>query len=78
MLIGVSGHQHHPLFFCQVPALNLQTVQAPIFYTIPYVWVFHEPPPKNRIFKWTPKILKFSSLTPSYLLLLTEFLVKIS
>ena len=34
--------------------------------------------PKHQIFQWMHKILKFSSLTPSYLLKVTKFLVKIS
>ena len=36
-------------------------------------------PPKDQIFQWTPLILNFfSSLTPSHLLRVTKFLVKIS
>ena len=31
---------------------------------------------KSRIFQRTPKILKFSSLTPSYLLKIPKFIVK--
>ena len=31
-------------------------------------------PPKSQIFLWTSKILKFSSLIPSYLLKVTKFL----
>ena len=40
--------------------------------------VFREPSPKNRIFQWTPKMLKVSILNPTYLLKVTKFPVKIS
>ena len=59
--------------------LNLQTVQAPFLGTPPpYISVFREPPPKTQIFPWTPKISKFSSFTPYYILKVTKFLVRIS
>ena len=65
--------------FLKSPPLNWQTVQVPFFLGNPHsILVFHEPPSKSWIFQWTPKYLSFSSLTPSYLLTVTKFLVKIS
>ena len=43
----------------------------------PSIPAFRELPPKSWIFQWTPKILKFFILNPSYLLKVTKFLVKI-
>ena len=52
-----------PLFLANPPPptpLNLQTVQSPPFKAIPPIyWFFEKTPPKNHIFLWTPKILKF-------------------
>ena len=60
--IGVlTPHQkHQPLLFCQVPLLNLKTIQYPPFrHFTPNILGFHaSPPPENRIFQWTPIILK--------------------
>ena len=39
---------------------------------------FVTPAPKNRIFQWTPIILKFFILTPYHLLKATKLLIKIS
>ena len=63
------------------PPLDLQIVQAPfpLFRQSPLLYRFSvNSPPKRHIFQWTHKIWKFSSLTPSYLLKVTKFLVKIS
>ena len=73
--------KQHPTLSCQAPPpFNLQTAQAPFLGNSPSISVFHElpPTPKCQIFQRTHKILKFSSLTPSYILKLTKFLVKIS
>ena len=77
-----SGSQPHPskttpsFLPSPPPPLNLKTVQAPLFRISPHsILVFQEVPPKRRIFQWTHK---FSSLTLSYLLKVTKFLVKIS
>ena len=56
-------------FSCQPSPLNQQTVQAPFL---------GNPPSKSLFFQWTPKILKFLSLIPSYLLKVTKFLGNIS
>ena len=53
--IGVSTplQKQLPLFYQAHPLpLNLQPVQVPpIYITPPYILVFHEPQPKNRIFQ---------------------------
>ena len=50
----------------------------PLFIGNPsFILFFHETPSKTWIFPWTQKILKFFILTPSYLLKVTKFLVKI-
>ena len=76
--ITPSHPQKQPLFPAKSP-LNLQTVQVPFLDNLPYILVFREPPspPKSWIFQKTPKTLKFSSLTSSYLLKVTKFLAKI-
>ena len=45
----------------------------------PYILIFRDPPPKNRIFQWTPIVLKFFIFnpTPSFKKV-SKFLVKIS
>ena len=78
--INTPLNKHQPLFLPKAP-LNLQTVQAPSsFLGNPpfYIGFSWAPPPKSLIFQWTPKILKFLFLTPSYLWKVTKFLVKIS
>ena len=74
MYIGVSTpfQKHHPLFLVNPPPLY-----------IGFSWTTPPPPPtkkkkkkKNWMFQWTPKILVFHFLTPSYLLIVTKFLVK--
>ena len=50
------------------PALNLQTVQVPLFRKLPpisrfFLWTL--PLPKNLIFQWSP-YWNFPSLTPSH------------
>ena len=80
--IGLStpAQKHHPSFLLS-PPLNQQTVQAPRFQAIShYILVFQDqnPPPKSQLFQWTPKILKFLSLIPSYYSKVTKFLGKIS
>ena len=44
--IGVSTSplKNTPLFLAK-PPLNQQTVQAPLFRQLPYILVFHDPPP---------------------------------
>ena len=52
---------------------------VPLLGKYPLYIVFSSPLlPKSRMFQRTPIILKFSSLTPSHLLKVTEFLVKLS
>ena len=62
--------------FSPSPLLNLQTVQAPLFRQSPYILFFCEPP-KIRFFSELLLYQHFSSLTPSHLLKVTKFLVKI-
>ena len=51
---------------------------SPLFRTSPYKLIFQDSPHlKNKIFQWTPNILKFFVLTPYYLLKVTKFLLKI-
>ena len=58
---------------------NLQTVQAPVFrQSPPLYWFFVNLPLKLGFFSEPPKCYSFASLTPSYLLEVTKFLVKIS
>ena len=72
--IGVSTPlKNIPTLFRQAPPLNLQTAQATHFYAIhPYILVLYESSLKNRIFQWTPIILKIFILNP-----IIKFLVKI-
>ena len=56
--------------------LNLQTVQAPFLGNPPFKLVFPELP-LVRFFSEHPKYYSLLSLTPSYLLKVTKFLVKI-
>ena len=70
------------------PPLKSEKYRTPLFRRFPpQYWFFHDPPRKNRIFQWNPKIFpkvsknipkSFSSLTPSYLSKITKFLVKVS
>ena len=73
-------HKNTTPFFPAKPHLSsVKLFQALVFRQSPSVSVFHElATPKRRIFQWTPKILKFLSLTPSYLWKVTKFLVKFS
>ena len=67
--------------FLLSPHLNLQTVQASPFFrqSSPLYWFFVNPTPlKVRFFSEPPKYYSFSSLSSSYLLKITKFLVKIS
>ena len=76
-----SPQKHLPSFLPS-PSLNWQTAQAPLFQQspppLPSILVFRKPPHKSQIFQWTQKYSSFSSLTPSYLLKVAKFLVKIS
>ena len=67
-----------PSFLPSSPPLNLQTVQAPLFKQSPSILVFHETSLKVRFFSEPQKYQSFSSLTSSYLLKATKFLVEIS
>ena len=62
-----------PLKSANCPSPLFLFRQSPLLYRF-----FVSSPPKSLIFQWTPKILKFLSLTPSYLWKVTKFLVKIS
>ena len=72
--IGVStSSKASPPLSCQAPPLQASLFkQFPIY--IGFSWIL----PKSGIFQWTPKYQSFSSLTPSYLLKVTKFLVEIS
>ena len=69
MGIGVSTplttpQKYHFLFLAKPPSpLYQQIVQAPpLLGNAPYIMVFQDPlpsPPKNWIFQWNQKILKF-------------------
>ena len=67
-----------PSFLPSSFPLNLQTVQAPFLSSPPSILVFREPSLKVGFFYKPPKYQSFSSLTPSYLLKVTKFLVEIS
>ena len=71
-----------PTFLPSPPStLNLQTVQAPppLFRQSPSLyWFFANPLLKVGFFNEPPKYQSFSSLTQSYLLKVTKFLLKIS
>ena len=60
-----SPPKKHPLFLANPSPphpspLNLQTVQAPFLrQSLLYIVFCDPPPPKNWIFQWTRKILKF-------------------
>ena len=72
---GINPPQkHHPLFLAK-PPLNLQTVQVPSFLgNPPAILVFHETPPKNRIFQ----CIHLKNIKVVHLLKVTKFLVNIS
>ena len=78
--------QKHPSppISCQA-SLKLANCPSSLFLgNRPITLVFRElpppvpPSPKSWIFQWIPKIFKFSSLIPSFLLKVTKFLGKIS
>ena len=63
--INSSPQKHYPLFLAKPPLLKSANRPSPPFLgNPPYILVFHEPPPKNQIFQWTPKILKFFIINP--------------
>ena len=62
-VINTSPQKHSPSFLLSSPTLNQQTVKASLFV--------NPPPLKIRYFS-----ISFSTLTPSYLLKVTKFLVK--
>ena len=78
--IGVSTPLKNTIhsFLPRSLPLNLQTVQAPFLSNPPSILVFREPSLKVGFFSEPQKYQSFSSLTPSYLLKVTKFLVKIS
>ena len=59
------------------PLLKSANCPSCLFKQLPPIDWFFVKLPKNRIFQCTPIILIFFSLTPSYLLKVTKFLVKI-
>ena len=64
---GLSPPQKHQLlFFLPNLLLNLQTIQALLLrHFASNILIFHAPPPpKNRIFQWTPILLKFFIFNP--------------
>ena len=69
-----------PSFLSSFP-LNWQTAQAPQFFRQllpPLYWFFVKNLLKVKLFSEFPKYWIFSCLTPSYLLKITKFLVKMS
>ena len=62
--------------FLQSPLLK--TVQTPFLSNLPSILVFHEPSLKVGFLREPHKYEIFSSLTSSYLLKVTKFLVEIS
>ena len=62
-------------FLPRSPPLNLQAVQAPFLSNPPSILVFREPSLKVGFFSEPQKYQSFSSLTPSYLLKVTKFLL---
>ena len=78
MRLGINPRQkHHPLFFAK-SLLKSENCPSPLFRQSLTIYWFFVNPPKNRIFQWTPIILKLFILNPIYLLKVTKFLVKIS
>ena len=70
--------KHHPLLSGQAP-LKSPNSPSPLFWHSPLsILFFCEPPLKVGLFSEPQKYYIFSSLTPSYLLKVTKFLVKIS
>ena len=60
--IGVSTppQKHHPLFSCQAPSLNWQTVQAPFLGNPPlYIGFLWTPPPWKSDFSVNPQNIFF-------------------
>ena len=64
--------------FLPSPLLNLKTVQTPFLSKPLSILVFREPSLKVGLFSEPQKYQNFSSVTPSYLLKVSEFLVEIS
>ena len=74
---GVSTPpQKHHLLFLTKPPLNLQTVHAAPLFRQPCLYIGFPPPEKSNV-SVNPQNIFFPSLTPSYLLKVTKFLVKI-
>ena len=74
---GIHPSQKHPLLFPSKPRLNLETVQAhPLLGNSPFYIGFLLTPSLKNYFSMNSKN-NFSLLNPSYLLKVTEFLVKI-
>ena len=73
MCIGVST----PLFLAK-PPLKSNCPGPPFRQSSHLYWLFVTPHSKTQIFLWIPKILSFPSFTPSYILKVTQFLLKIS
>ena len=73
----------HPLFLANPPAppVYIDKLSNPPFLGNPSLYIGFSwtttPPPKSRIFQWSPKILKFFKLN-TILAFKTKFLVKIS
>ena len=67
-----------PPRFCKAPPIDLQTFQGPLFRQSSLYIGFSWPPIKVGLFSELQKCQSFPFLTPSYLLKVTKFLVKIS
>ena len=76
---GINPPSKHPLFLAKLPPLNQQTAQVPFFgQSLTLYWFFMDPLLKIGFFSEPQNIKRFPSLTPSYLLKVDKFLVKIS
>ena len=78
--INPSPQKHPPSLFLAKPPYESANCPSPSFLENPslYIDFLSTSPPKSQIFQWTPIMLKFFILTPSFLLKVTKFLVKIS
>ena len=70
--------KHHTLILAKLTPLKSANCPSPLFKQSPSTLVFHETSLKVGFFSEPQKYQSFSSLTPSYLLKATKFLVEIS
>ena len=77
---GINPSPQTPPPFLAKPPYESANCPSPSFLENPslYIGFLSTSPPKSQIFQWTRIMLKFFILTPSFLLKVTKFLVKIS